>query len=58
MFENDNLYLPVAERRPFVNVQLKTGETISAAGTHLGPRNNKLHVKFVQLSCSEFLIKN
>ena len=57
MFENDNLYLPIAERRPFLNVQLKTAETISAAGTHLG-RNNKLLVKFVQLSCSEFLIKN
>jgi len=38
MFENDNLYLPVAERRPFVNVQLKTAQTISAAGTHLGPQ--------------------
>ena len=57
MFENDNLYFPVDERRLFVNVQLKTAETISAAGTHLG-RNNKLLVKFVQLSCSEFLIKN
>jgi len=38
MFENDNLYLPVAERQPFVNVQLKTAETISAAGTHLDPQ--------------------
>jgi len=38
MFESDNLYLPVAERRPFVNVQLKTGGTISAAGTHLCPQ--------------------
>jgi len=38
MFESDNLYLPVAERRPFVNVQLKTVQTISAAGTHLGPQ--------------------
>jgi len=38
MFENDNLYLPVAERRPFVNVQLKPAETISAAETQLGPQ--------------------
>jgi len=38
MFESDNFYFPVAERRPFVNVQLKTAETISAAGTHLGPQ--------------------
>ncbi len=38
MFESDNLYLPVAERRAFVNVQLKTAQTISAAGTHLGPQ--------------------
>jgi hypothetical protein len=38
MFENDNLYLPAAERRPFVNVQLKPEETISAAETHLGPQ--------------------
>ena len=38
MFESDNLYLPVAERGPFVNVQLKTAETISATGTHLGPQ--------------------
>ena len=38
MFESDNLYLPVAERRPFVNVKLKTGEAISAVGTHLGPQ--------------------
>ena len=38
MFESDNLYLPVAERRPFVNVKLKTAQTISAAGTHLGPQ--------------------
>jgi len=38
MFENDNLYFPVDERRLFVNVQLKTSETISAAGTHLGPQ--------------------
>ena len=36
MFESDNLYLPVAKRRPFVNVQLKKAETISAAGTQLG----------------------
>jgi len=36
MFENDNLYLLVAEWRPFVNVQLKMAEIISAAGTHLG----------------------
>jgi len=34
MFESDNLYLPVAERGPFVNVQLKLAETISAAETH------------------------
>ncbi len=38
MFESDNLYLPVDERRAFVNVQLKTAQTISAAGTHLGPQ--------------------
>jgi len=38
MFENDNLYLLVAERWPFVDVQLKTAQTISAAGTHLGPQ--------------------
>jgi hypothetical protein len=37
MFESDNLYLPVAEQRAFVNVKLKTAQTISAAGTHLGP---------------------
>tara|TARA_B110000091_G_scaffold95994_1_gene104593 strand:- start:169 stop:285 length:117 start_codon:yes stop_codon:yes gene_type:complete len=36
MFENDYLYLPVAERQPFVNVQLKTAETVSAAATRLG----------------------
>ena len=36
MFENDNLYFTVAGQHPFVNVQLKTAQTISAAGTHLG----------------------
>jgi hypothetical protein len=36
MLENDNLYFPVTKRRPFVNVQLKTAETVSAAATRLG----------------------
>ena len=38
MFESDKLYLPVYERWPFVNVQLKTVQTVSEAGTHLGPQ--------------------